>query len=307
MYRKFAAFIMTYERPAILRMAIDKLWSQTYPPQKILIVDNSSSYDTQHIIEQISHPHIEYLRVGHNSGPAGAAKIGLQHLASQGYSWIVWCDDDDPPQFQDSFELVLKVANSRERIGIAGAVGSRFNGSTGFLSRLKDNELSGVVSVDSVAGGMVMMINAEVIMQGILPDEDLFFGFEELDFCLRAKQAGYEIIVNGDLSYRYRKEARRLNLKKGEAYKGWKFTKSKSSLWREYYSTRNFCYIMFYKFKLPMAVAILVARVLYKMITGFRVYRSSGFLNCKILFLAGKDAFLKRMGRNDEIQRLVKS
>jgi GT2 family glycosyltransferase len=304
---KFAAFIITYERSDIILATIDKILTQSLSPEKLLVVDNSESYNTQTLIEQLNNPRIQYHRVGYNGGPALAAKIGLQRLVDEGYDWIAWCDDDDPPKFEDSFELVLKSVEGKKNIGIAGAVGSRFNWSTGILTRLKDEELNGLIAVDSIAGGMVMMINAEVVRKGILPDEQLFFGFEELDFCFRTKQAGFEIVVNGEMAYRYREDAGRLNIEdRKDLYRGWKFRKSKETLWREYYSIRNFCYLMLYKYRRPKLVALLLLRVVYKMVSGFRVYGGYGFLNVRILLRALKDAYLKRLGRNDEVLRLIK-
>lgn len=276
--KRFAGFLITYERPSVIKDTIDKILQQSVAPEKLLIVDNSDSSETERIVSELAYSRIEYSSVGFNAGPAGAAHYGLRKLAEEGYSWIAW-SDDDPPQFEDSFEKVLGTAEHGTNIGIVGAVGSRFSWSTGMLKRLEDHELKGSVPVDSVAGGMVMVINAEVIKKGVLPNPDLFFGFEELDFCLRTKLAGFEIVVNGELAYRYRQAAGRLNMKDSNRYKGWKFSKSKDSLWREYYSIRNFAYLMRYKYKRPVLVFILLVRVLYKMLTGFTVYRGPGWLN----------------------------
>lgn len=299
---------MTYERPHIIGDTILKVFEQTYPPEKLLIVDNSPSKDTELVIHNLSDSRLEYLHLGFNAGPAGSARIGLEKLYEQGYDWIYWGDDDDPPKFPDSLELILQVVDQRENIGIAGAVGGRFNWSTGMLQRLDDDELKGVVAVDFIAGGMVIIVNAAVVARGILPDERFFFGFEDLDFCINAKRAGFDIAINGELAYRNRKSSNRLKLEEQkDRYQGWKFKKSKATLWREYYSIRSFAFMMLHKNKRYTIFFILLLRVFYKMLIGFKVYGRAGFLNCKILFLAVKDAILKRMGRNDEIQRLVKS
>jgi len=44
---KFAGFIMTYERAEILLETIDIIFSQTVTPDKLLIVDNSATNDTE--------------------------------------------------------------------------------------------------------------------------------------------------------------------------------------------------------------------------------------------------------------------
>jgi GT2 family glycosyltransferase len=306
--QSFSAFIITFERASILKETISSILSQTNPPEKILIVDNSASFDTQELIAGLSNIKLEYVRMGYNAGPAGAAKIGLEHLTKEGFSWVVWCDDDDPPKFEDSFEVLRKTLALDNKIGIAGAVGSRFNWRTGFLKRLNDNELKGQVPVDSVAGGMVMFINTEVIKLGVLPDEALFFGFEELDFCLRVKQAGFKIVVNGELAWRYREASGRLDLNtKTDRYKGWKFQKSKQLLWREYYSTRNMTYLLFHKYKKPFPFAVLLMRVSYKMISGFKAYKNNGMLNIRILLMGLRDGLFKKMGHQDGLIKIIGS
>ena len=48
---RFAGFIMTYERETILVDTIQAIFSQTVTPEKILIIDNSSTYNTKELIK----------------------------------------------------------------------------------------------------------------------------------------------------------------------------------------------------------------------------------------------------------------
>lgn len=179
---KFAAFIMTYERPRVVLDTIEKLQSQTFPPSKILVVDNSESTDTETAIAALNHETVEYHGVGYNSGPAGAAKIGLEKLTAEGFDWIFWGDDDDPPLFEDACERLFETIknNSDLKIGVVAAVGHYFNRRTGVIERVKDEELNGegALSVQSAGGGQTMIVNSAVVKEGVLPDENLFFGFE---------------------------------------------------------------------------------------------------------------------------------
>lgn len=78
----FAGFIITYNRPKVLHETILKIFSQSYPPGKIWIIDNSEDFNTQALIDQINDDRLIYYRVGFNSGPAGAAEIGLRSNCS---------------------------------------------------------------------------------------------------------------------------------------------------------------------------------------------------------------------------------
>src|SRR5690606_13614927 len=112
----FAAFIMTYERPEILLKTIGKLEQQILPPSYILIIDNSDSNETEIALQPIiGQEKIGYFKVGYNSGPAGAAKIGLKKLMRLGYQWIFWGDDDNPPRDNQVFlNMFLKIEELQE-------------------------------------------------------------------------------------------------------------------------------------------------------------------------------------------------
>jgi len=43
----FAAFIMTYRRNSTLQTTIDALFTQTHPPEKILIIDNDIEFSAK--------------------------------------------------------------------------------------------------------------------------------------------------------------------------------------------------------------------------------------------------------------------
>ena len=187
----FSAFIITYERDEILLDTIAKIFIQTLPPEKILIVDNSESLTTQDLIKQLNNPRIEYSRVGYNSGPAGGANHGLKILSEQGYEWIYWGDDDDPPNQIDIFEKLLQLADAVEKCAVVGSVGHKFNFCSGKIERIEDKFLAstGVLEVDHIGGGMNKIINGKIIRDhAILPDKDFFFGFEDLDLDIKIKK-----------------------------------------------------------------------------------------------------------------------
>jgi GT2 family glycosyltransferase len=279
----YAAFIMTYRRPEILNDTIIKLLNQTAPPNKILIIDNDPLKSAQTIAENNIHNNVEYFATGYNSGPAGAAKKGLEKLSAQGFSWIAWIDDDNPPIFDNIFESLLQIANSAENLGCVGTVGQFFNRKNGIMKRVLDEELDGVgnIEVDNIAGGMCKLINAKVIVENnILPDEKLFYGFEELDFDLRLQSAGYHLLTNKELYKKHRLFYNRMNLQVNRGKR-----KQIKSLWREYYSTRNIL-IVLKKQKLYKAIILTIARSNLKIFLGFRYGIVYGFKNAKLISLA---------------------
>jgi len=102
-------------------------------------------------------------------------------------------------------------------------------------------EMEGITDADVVAGNQMMIVNAKIPKAGIFPTEKLFFGFEELDFCLKVKYAGFRVVFNGGKIREARELAGITN--PNYRWKGSSFGKEEI-LWRQYYSIRNMLYIL---------------------------------------------------------------
>ena len=239
--KKFAAFIVTYNRPDILMDTIEKCLNQTMPPEKLLIVDNNDNEDTKNKLAQL-YPNAAHIMVGHNSGFAGGGKIGLETLAKEGYEWILWADDNDPPYTEDTFEKLLQLAETYgAACGQVGVVGHKLNRRTGLLIRTTNEELQNneYLEVDTIGGGMIKIIRGASVLKGIVPEPKLFFGFEDLDHDLSQQRAGYKIVVHSGLFLDLRKKWNRMTVKRARISK-----KDESVLWRDYYSIRNSLFVM---------------------------------------------------------------
>ncbi len=294
----YAAFIMTYRRPDILNDTIIKLINQTIPPNKILVIDNDPLKSAQHISVKHVSSNVEYFSTGYNSGPAGAAKFGLKILSSQGFSWIAWIDDDNPPVFENIFETLLSLENAGIKVGCVGTVGQNFNKNKGVMKRIEDETLegSGYLEVDNIAGGMCKLVNSKAILEdNILPDDTLFYGFEELDFDLRLQNTGYHLLTDKELYKRHRIFYNRMgmSLQRGKR-------KEIKSLWREYYSTRNLLIIL-KKQKLHKAMVLTIIKSCLKLFFGFRFGINYGFKNAKYIFTALRHFAIGKTGNMESI------
>lgn len=294
---RYAAFIMTYERPEILEKTIHSVLSLNLKPEKLLIVDNSISVDTQNLIQSFNNPVLEYYRVGYNSGPAGAAKIGLQYFTNKGFDWVYWCDDDNPPEDPFIFNGYFDLLKRRSNVGIIGIVGGKFvpfrARTRGFMNR----ELKPVTQADYCTGYSHMMINTEVCQKMAYPNPDLFFGYEELDFCLKVKKAGYDIIFDGNRLLDER-------VRSGKSSPAFMYRSSHFGnmqyLNREYYSIRNMLYILwtnhFYTGYIYFSF-----KTIFKMLVSFFLIKTfyAGYI--KIAFLAFLHHYQGKYGINRQI------
>jgi glycosyltransferase involved in cell wall biosynthesis len=239
--KKFAACIITYNRPDILMNTIQMMLDQTRPPDKLLIVDNNENDETKNKLTQL-YPNVAHIKAGHNSGFAGGGNIGLKMLAQEGYEWILWADDNDPPYTTDTFEKLLQLATTyKGNCGQVGVVGHKINRRTGLLRRTTNEELEKgeYIEVDTIGGGMIKVIKGESVLKGVVPTPKLFFGFEDLDHDLSQKRAGYKILVHTGLFLDLRKKWNRMNFTRTRFRK-----KDEGVLWRDYYSIRNSLFVM---------------------------------------------------------------
>lgn len=237
-----AGFIMTYCRPAILAETVRAVQSQTRPPERLLIVDNDPDESARPVAEAAG---VDYLPMGDNVGPAGAAAAGLRALAEGGADWIWWGDDDNPPKRLDALERLMVLAEREAAradvppVGVAVSKGGRWDWKRGRPVRLRDDELRGaVMELDGFAGNGDPLIRREVVEAVGVPDASLFFGFEEREYALRIRRAGYRIVASGDDFHARREQGGHL----GKEVSG-QVMRPASGLWREYYSYRNQIYI----------------------------------------------------------------
>lgn len=279
---KLGGFIITYNRPAILCETIKSVMSQTSPPDFLWIIDNSESLDTDHAIASLLDSRIKYYRMGFNSGPAGGAAKGLELCANDGADWIYWGDDNDPPEFIDTFERLLSIRDADPYCGVLGAVGHFFDHKKGEIKRVQSRllEKKKVLGVESIAGNMSMLVHRDVVKARIFPDPELFFGFEELDFCLKVKRQGFSLNVHCGLFLESRKKHQRLDFERPVYQK-------KENLVREYYSLRNLLYIADL-LTLDTMKKRLIKKGIGKMFYGYRFGLRYGFENMKYIFLALK-------------------
>lgn len=277
---KLGAFIVTYKRPQILLTTIHAIFFQTRPPEFLWVIDNSEDLDTYYAVASLQDSRILYHSMGFNSGPAGAAVKGLELCRQAGADWIYWGDDNDPPFRSDCFERLLAIREANPFCGVLGAVGHFFDRKKGVIKRIQTRllEKKDWLEVDSIAGGMCMLVSAEVVKIGVFPDKNLFFGFEELDFCLKVSRKGFALVVDCKLFLEARKETGRLDFDR-PAYQ------QKKNLAREYYSLRNLLFISD-SLTLDTMRKRLMVKWFAKAFYGYRYGLSYGWKNMRMIFLA---------------------
>lgn len=85
-----SVIIPTYNRQHTLKRAIDSVLLQTYPVKEIIIIDDGSTDDSEHLIKH-EYPSLRYLYQP-NTGVSAARNLGI---TSAKHQWIALLDSDD--------------------------------------------------------------------------------------------------------------------------------------------------------------------------------------------------------------------
>lgn len=112
-----STIIPVFNRPAMLREAVQSVLAQTYRPIEILIVDDGSTDDTPAVAENMTHEHDGIVRVFHQpNGGAGAAREAAR-LEARG-DFIQHLDSDDV-LLPHKFELQVAALQAHPECGVA--------------------------------------------------------------------------------------------------------------------------------------------------------------------------------------------
>lgn len=153
-------------------------------------------------------PGVEILRLPANLGFAGGMNAGIRRLREGGCDRLLLLNNDavlgegclvrlaealEDPGLAAVGPVVLRSADGRvESRGLA------FDSRTGRVRLLGFGEpepvREGVVDVPAVSGAVLMLSAAALDCVGLL-DESYFHSFEDVDWCVRARQAGLRVAV----------------------------------------------------------------------------------------------------------------
>jgi len=213
--------VVSYNTEAILKNALDRVYQQTgLDDFEVIVVDNASSDDSCNMVER-EFPQVKLIRHHSNDGFAAGNNIGIQE-AKGDYILLL---DSDAYVFDDTLQLTVEYMETNPAVGIMGAQlvcedGSpqpsarsfptpwqKFRVMTGLDARnpsyetyydyykAEMREIPEPRKVGWVPG-TYFMIRREVLDQIGLLDEMFFMYFEEVDYCLRATNAGWDIVFN---------------------------------------------------------------------------------------------------------------
>lgn len=173
---------------------------------EIIVVDNGSTDSSCKAIHEQC-PQVTLIKNEKNLGYAGGNNVGIEYALSKGHAFILLLNNDTLPN-SDLVTVFEAYAHAHPEIGIFGAYPSRFSDPSKLdhlggvwnpkkavfdlvgLGEPSDFVYEGVL--DYVCGCSIF-IRREIFETIGLLEPRYFLFWEEADFCMRAKKAGFQI------------------------------------------------------------------------------------------------------------------
>lgn len=203
-----AVVVVTYNRADLLARVLAGLAAMTRQADAVIVIDNASSDATAQVLADAQLPGLEVLRTEENLGGAGGFHLGVRVAHARGVDRI-WLIDDDVVPAADCLEVLMALDEAclmavREDGGgaLVEKAATRFDLRNPFSVRPKTAMVETEYAVRSAMPARVelenvafegFLVRREVVDRIGLPDPSYFIFYDDVDFALRARRAGYRI------------------------------------------------------------------------------------------------------------------
>lgn len=206
---KVALIILTWNGKDDTIECLESLKKITYKNYEIIIVDNASKDNVSQIINE-NYPYVKLITNSTNRGFSGGNNDGLNYALKTDADYFLLLNNDVivAPDFLDK---LIMFAETDPKIGIVSPLIYYYDRpsivwSAGLKIRLlglynlmnfigKDDKNIPEIFNPQVVSGAGLCVKREVVEKIGLLDELYFTYCEDVDFCYRARFAGYEIFT----------------------------------------------------------------------------------------------------------------
>jgi GT2 family glycosyltransferase len=194
---KFAVVIVTYNRLSLLNECVERVLSQSYPVEKIVVVNNNSSDGTKEYLDKfISDSRFHIYNSETNNGGAWGFYKGIEISQNYNCDYILLIDDDAIIE-NNFFEVMEKYINRYSTYDAYSStvyvdktidIGHRMNLVNKLFIKFspvelrKYNEECFECDTATFCG---LLLKKDLINKIGLPEKDYFIWFDDMEYCLR--------------------------------------------------------------------------------------------------------------------------
>ena len=213
---RVSAVVLNFRTPDDTLLAVKSLRASSRPLDDIIVVDNDPRDALRDALQSMSpSPSITYLASMGNLGFSGGMNAGIREALKRGADRVLLVNSDVivPP---DCVERLERALDKNRAVGIAAPMSSiadpiriwsivrhrctraRPGACANRPAAAAERPTADDDRIVDAVSGCVMMVNRAVFETIGLFDPDYFFSFEDLDFCLKARAAGFATVLGGD-------------------------------------------------------------------------------------------------------------
>jgi GT2 family glycosyltransferase len=211
MIQSLVAIVVNWNLKQDTIFCVESLLAAGVPIDRVVVVDNGSSDGSISVLKERFGLSLHIIQSKNNLGFGGGSNLGIQYALDQGTKWLLLLNNDAyvAPNFLSVMNDAIK---SKESLSIIGPV-ILYHDSPDHIWFFGDRLIPGLlattslyrgdiyheqfpplVSVDFVNGSS-MLVKSDVFKQIGLFDPEYFMYAEEVDFCWRARMAGFQLAV----------------------------------------------------------------------------------------------------------------
>lgn len=177
-----------------------------YPNLEVIVLDNGGSTDGSQEAIRKQFPEVRLIEVQGNRGFAGGNNIALREASGDYYLLL----NNDTVVDKNVVKRLVEAGESSRDIGITGPKMYLYDRKNvfwfagGFMQKHYGTIHRGYGEVDrgqydrtedvDIMSGCALMVKKEVVDKIGFLDEEFFLYYEDADWCLRARKAGYRIV-----------------------------------------------------------------------------------------------------------------
>ena len=287
--RVVAVFVTYCPENDLFTKSLKSMVSQV---DSVYVVDNSDrciDFSTVAV-----HESVEIIRLGCNLGIAEAQNVGIRMAIDSNAGYIILSDQDTV--FPDNYvsSMLPHLMNDPDAAAIAPSFDDQNKESTDgfigvhplFFKRIfPKNGLHEILQ--AIASGFI--IKADVLKQVGLKNRDLFIDWVDLEWCWRARNAGYKILGNADVTIVHHLGDRSVNI-------GFRDVNTRSPV-RHYYITRNAFYLALYCKVLDIPHRLVLFVKSFRYLIGYPLLAKPRLKNLRYVICGMVDGFRGRLGK----------
>jgi len=203
-----AVVVVTYNRADLLERMLVGLGALERLPDAVIVVDNASSDHTQAVLAAATNPGLQVVCTEDNLGGAGGFHLGVRTAYRAGFDRI-WLMDDDVIPAPDCLgvlmavdeDCLLSVREDRsgrlvEKAAVTFDLRNplRIKPKTAMVETTYGtrDRMPELVEIQNIAFEG-FLVRRRVVEEIGLPDPAFFIFYDDVDYALRARRAGYRI------------------------------------------------------------------------------------------------------------------